>query len=280
MHIGSAGSNFIKWDKISHKSVLISLDGNLKDQKINEKFYKVINENVIISDINGKSNFYITEDPDCSSLLKPKKNLYKNWYASPRFKIKKKVLTKVVEINTFLKKKKIKNIDWFVIDIQGMDLKIIKKLNNKIKKNMAIVNIEPCFEPFYENEDSIIDVFSYMKKFFEFSDMSFGYNYKVGNTNLNFIEKKILFLTNEPSKIYSNIIFINKRKTYRIILMTLVYLIQNNKLLEARDLINNNLKDHKSLMRYKKMIEKDIFLKKIQFVLLAPLFYLKKYLKI
>ena len=62
-----------------------------------------------------------------------------------------------------------------------MDLRVIKKLKENIKKNISIIDIEPGFEPFYVNADNIIQVFDYMKKYYEFSDMNFGLNYKVAN---------------------------------------------------------------------------------------------------
>ena len=68
MHIGSAGSNFKSWLNIPNKSILVSLDGSDKNKKFNNKFKKIINEKVIISNRDGYSNFYITGDPRCSSL--------------------------------------------------------------------------------------------------------------------------------------------------------------------------------------------------------------------
>ena len=75
MHIGSAGSNFKSWLNIPNKSILVSLDGSDKNKKFNNKFKKIINEKVIISNRDGYSNFYITGDPRCSSLLKPNKKV-------------------------------------------------------------------------------------------------------------------------------------------------------------------------------------------------------------
>ena len=49
MHIGSAGSSFAKWNKISRNSILVSVDGNDSSLKTKNKFLKVINENVFIS---------------------------------------------------------------------------------------------------------------------------------------------------------------------------------------------------------------------------------------
>ena len=42
---------------------------------------------------NGKSIFYETGDPDCSSLLEPNEIYFKNWYFSHRFNVKKKKIS-------------------------------------------------------------------------------------------------------------------------------------------------------------------------------------------
>ena len=276
MHIGSAGSNFYNWNKISKNSILVSIDGNLKKGKVTKNYVKIINRNVIVSDKNSKSKFYITKDTDCSSLLEPNESTYKNWYAAHRFRVKKVILTDVIEINKFLKKNKINYIDWLVVDIQGMDLRVIKKLKENIKKNISIIDIEPGFEPFYVGADNIIQVFDYMNKYYEFSDMNFGLNYKVKSKNLKFLEKKLMFLTNQASKIYTNINFVNKYNDKRKILLKLIYLISNNKIFEARELIDKNVKYKKSLCKIYSEINKYLFLQKIKLLFFFPFYYLKK----
>ncbi len=279
MHIGSAGSNFTKWNKISSNSVLVSIDGNDSSLKIKNKFLRVINENVLISNKNSISKFYVTKDPDCSSLLEPNIKVYENWYGAHRFRVKKKIKVKTKEINNFLSEKKIKYIDWFVIDVQGMDLRIMKKLKNTIKRNISIVDIEPGFDFFYKKADTLSEVFEYMSKFYKFSDMTFGYNHIVRSENLTLFEKKILFHTNTPSKIYSNINFINKVKNRRTILIELIFLIEKKKLFEARDLIQKNIKKDKSFLEIKRSIDNLLLFYKIKFIFLLPFYYIKKIIK-
>ena len=114
-----------------------------------------------------------------------------------------------------------------------MDLKILKSIKETTLKTINIIDIEPGFELFYKDADKIENIFSFMRKFFDFADIKFGYNYKVKSKRLNYIEKKILFLQNEPSKIYANINFLNKSKKKRSLLLKIIYLIQNNKIFEA-----------------------------------------------
>jgi len=279
MHIGSAGSNFNKWNKISKNSILISVDGNKSSMQTKKKFLKVIDENVIISNKSGRAKFFVTKDPDCSSLLEPNEKVYENWYLAHRFKIQKKINVNVIEINNFLKSKKIKYIDWLVIDIQGIDLKVIKKLKYDIKKEISILDIEPGFDFFYKKADTISEVFDYMQKFYIFSDMTFGYNFMVKNKNLKFLEKKLLFHTNKPSKIYSNINFVNKINNKRTLLLKLIYLLGENKIFEARDLVNDNINKDKFLLELRQSVNNLLIFYKLKFILLLPFYYIKKFFK-
>ena len=280
MHLGSAGSNFKVWSDVSHNSILVSIDGN-KSSLVNKKiFKKYIFDRSIISYKNGKSIFYETGDPDCSSLLEPDETYFKNWYFSHRFKVKKKRLVKTISINDFLKKRKIRYIDWFIIDVQGLDLKIIKSLKSKIRNNISIIDIEPGFFSFYKKADKISDVFKYLSKTFEFDDMKFGYNFKVNSKNISNYEKKILFNLNNPTKVYSNVVFLNKSLDLRFVLLKVFYLVKNDKLFEAREILKKCYKKDKYLDKIYNEIDSKIKYKKIKFLLYTPIILLKKLFKI
>ncbi len=279
MHIGSAGTRFRNWINISKNAILVSIDGNDSASTDKSMFKKIINDNSIISDKNGKATFYITKDPHCSSLLKPNKKILQDWYFAHRFKVIKKKISKVITINNLLKKYNLKYIDWLVVDVQGMDLKIIKNIKINIKNNISIIDIEPGFLDFYQKADKISDVFAYLSKKFEFSDMKFGNSYKIVSKNLSKFEKKILFLMNNKSKVYSNIIFSNKKNDLRNILLKILYLIESNKIFEARELLDKIKKKDKYLKELYDGINQELESKKIKFFLYSPFFLLKKYLK-
>lgn len=278
MHVGATGSNFNNWKNIAENSIIVILDGKNDKEDVTYGFKKIIKENAFISDKNGLAKFYLTKDPGCSSLLKPDYKIHSNWYGSHRFKIKDKIIVKTISLSNFLLRHNIKYIDWFIIDIQGMDLLVFKSLSKKIKRKTSIVNIESGFEKFYEKEEPLPNIINYMNKMFDLSDIKFGYNYKVKSNILSKLEKKLLFLTNKPSKMYANLIFTNKSTDKRSILIKTIYLISSNRLLEAKDLINQNLNKYKSLITIKNDIETLLMIKKIFFLITFPYFYIKKYL--
>ena len=280
LHIGSAGSSFKLWNSISHNSILVSIDGN-NSLNIYKKFKKVINNETIISDKNGSGKFYITNDPHCSSILEPDKLIHENWYGSHRFKINKIINKKMYTLNSFLKNEKLDYIDWLVTDIQGKDLDVIKSLKKNIRNNISIVDIETGFFPFYKKGDTITEVFNFMSKSYEFKDMEFGINFKTSNKNMSKFDKRILFTLDNPSKIYSNINFLNKKENKeRINLLKLIYLIENNKIFEAKHYLNKISYNSSFYKQLNKKIELLILIRKVKYILLSPLILTKKILNI
>ena len=279
VHIGSEGSNLDYWKKISKNSILISIDGHLNKKKNKNSFIKVIDIKNIISDKNGYSFFYQTKDSHCSSLLMPNDEEVNKWYGGHRFKVVKKEKVKTVTVNDLLKRIGINYIDWLTIDAQGMDLKIFKSINPKIKKEISVIDIEPGFFPFYRNEEKVSEVFRYMDIFFEFSDIKFGENYKVESKQLTSFDKKILFKYDKPTKIYSNITYVNKfSKNLRVILIKIIYLMFNNKLFEIKNMIYKH-KKNSFLKVIEKKINYKIFLNKIYYIFALPMTITKKIIK-
>ena len=275
MHLGSAGSNFKIWNSIASNSILVSVDANQSPLNFKNKFKKTINDQIIISNKNKMSKFYLTHDPNCSSLLEPYKLVHEKWYGSHRLKIKE-IKKKVYSLNNFLKLKKIKYIEWCVTDVQGKELDIIKSLKKNIKNNISLIDIEVGFFSFYKKADKISEVFSYMEKSHDFENMEFGLNYKLSSKLISKFEKKLLFRFSNPSKIYSNIIFINKKLNIeRINLLKIIYLIKNNKIFEAKQLIidvSRNTRFYKDILKEVEFYK----IQKLKFLILSPFLIIKK----
>jgi hypothetical protein len=244
----------------------------------NKTFLKVNYVQKIIDGKNGVKTFYTTKDSHCSSLLEPKKTEYSKWYGAHRFKVVKKEKHKVSSLNSILKALNINYIDWLVIDAQGVDLNIFSNIDKKIQSKISILDLEPGFFEFYKKADSISEVFEYTKKNFEFEDITFGYNYRVNSKNLSKLDKKILYRFNKPSKIYSNITFVNKNNNNeRILLLKIIYLITKKKFFEAKNILLSykNISFSKEIV---KIINFRILLHKIIYCLLIPTYLFKKIL--
>tara|TARA_Y100000768_G_C23970251_1_gene680129 strand:- start:1130 stop:2050 length:921 start_codon:yes stop_codon:yes gene_type:complete len=275
LHIGAKGSDFKEWKNIAKVSILLAVDANKQKIK-NYNFLKVMNFDKIISNKRGNYDFNITKSEDCSSLLEPNYKTHSKWIISERFKIKKKMKVKTITVNDLLKETGINYIDWIVLDTQGMDLKILKSLNRNTINNLSIANIEPSFFEFYKNETSFVDVFKFMEKRFQVGEITFGKSFNVSKKTFSKLDEIILKKFNKSSKIYSNIIFLNKNlANERKILIRAIYLILNKKYYEAREILSpSNIKDKIKIIN---LINKKIFLHKIIFCLLLPYYLIRKF---
>tara|TARA_B100000989_G_scaffold299038_1_gene292339 strand:- start:8747 stop:9679 length:933 start_codon:yes stop_codon:yes gene_type:complete len=276
LHVGSNGSEFVNWNKISKSSILVAVDPEKQSFNLGN-FKKIIKVSNIISDRKGLTKFNVTKNTDCSSLLIPNSKVYSSWLIANRFRIKKRLKVKTVTINGLLKKNDLNYIDWLVLDTQGMDLRILKSISKKIFKNISIVDVEPSYFEFYKNEGTLVDIINFLNKQFDFKDISFGKNFKVRNEQLTYFDKLILKKFNKPSKIYSNLIYINKRQNEeRKVMMKLIYLILNQQFYEAKSILDKNSKISNRKVVIKNLNKKIIYYKFI-FILLLPYFMIKKF---
>jgi len=281
MHLGAVGSDFLIWKDLREQSTLVTVDGHVNKVKNYNNYKKIINKECLISNKNGYSTFYITKDPDCSSLLEPNSSKLKKWYGNHRFKVKKKIKVKVLSINKFLKENKIDYIDWLVMDLQGIELELVKSLDPKIRNGISIIELEPGFAENYKGADKMGDVFNFMSKQFEFADIKFGYSYKIENEQLNLLDKKTLFRLTKPNKFYANIVFNNiNKKSLRINFMKLIYLILNNSVFEARNFLFNHLKNNKLFKIINKKLNQKILFLKLIYLCFLPFFLLQKIFKL
>lgn len=100
-----------------------------------------------VADREGSMNFYLagardTEQPThhiegesnwgCSSLLPFSETVHEAWPNRPDFESFGAITVDVIRLDNFVKKHRIEQIDYLHIDAQGMDLRVIKSLGEKI----------------------------------------------------------------------------------------------------------------------------------------------------
>lgn len=281
MHIGSAGPEFHDWQSIAKFSTKISIDGADDNLKKKKNYKKNIKINNIISNKKHKTSFYITKDTHCSSLLRPNTNELKKWYFEHRFKVDKVLKVKTITINQLLKNLKIDYIDWLVLDVQGMDLKILKNLDPKIRKKITFIDVEPGLGNFYENETKLHEMLEFMDKEYEIEDITFGSNYRISNRDLNSFEKKSLFLNEKRRKIYANISFMKKKinNSIREKLIYIVFLIVKKRFFEVSQLKSLKKPKENVFFEIKKYLNFKLFIFKLKYILLLPYIILVKIIK-
>lgn len=165
--IGASGAIHKYWKDIAKWSVCIAFDADDRDfnvtQEKNGKYRNLYVYNRLVSETkNDSADFYLTETPHCSSLLKPDNQNLEPWAFAPKFVIKKVVKLKSVDLPSVLKELNINQIDWFKSDSQGIDLRLFKTLDEKLRNKIILAEFEPGILDAYEGEDKMHHVLAFM----------------------------------------------------------------------------------------------------------------------
>jgi len=164
--IGASEVLHQQWKKIAKYSWCIAFDADERDfQFIEDKksdFKKLFIYNCIVSDSNSdETDFYLTESPYCSSLLKPDEKKLKSYLHSPLFKIKDTVKLKSKTLTSVLSELNISRIDWFKSDSQGIDLRLFKSIDETIQEKVIVAELEPGIINAYLGEDKLFQILEY-----------------------------------------------------------------------------------------------------------------------
>jgi len=167
--IGASGQIHHRWKKLAKYSICIAFDADNRDLEYSRKESKDYKELYVINSIvdekeSDNVDFYLTEHPHCSSTLYPEIEKLKSWSYFPKFRVVDKIKTKATTINKTLEKLQLNYIDWIKSDAQGLDLRIFKSIEEKLRNRILIAEFEPGIMSAYVNEDKMYSVLEYMDK--------------------------------------------------------------------------------------------------------------------
>jgi hypothetical protein len=161
--IGASEQIHQKWKKIAQYSICIAFDADDRDFKFVEKeqsnFKKLFNYNCVASDQNkSKTDFYLTKSPYCSSVLEPDLENLKPYIHSNLFEVEKKIEINSIHIQKAINDAKLDYIDWFKTDSQGIDLRLFKAIDERLRKKTIVAEFEPGIMDAYIGEDKLYSV--------------------------------------------------------------------------------------------------------------------------
>lgn len=142
-----------------------------------------------VSNMNGKSPFYICSLDSCSSLM--------NWGNGPKLGKMTKIEVECLRMDNFIKDNQIENIEFVSIDTQGNDLNVLCGFGEKIE----IVEKGTCESlskdtnwKLYENQPHFLDFVKFFKKNnFSISwDWNWGGAIQFNEINIKFEKSKKL----------------------------------------------------------------------------------------
>ena len=161
--IGASEQIHKKWKLIAKYSICLAFDADERDfqfiEKEQNKFKKLFVYNCIASDKDqSKANFFLTSSPYCSSVLEPDPVRLKPFLFSHLFEVQKKVELNSIHIQKALDNAKLDYVDWFKSDSQGIDLRLFKSLDERIKNRVLVAEFEPGIIDAYIGEDKLYSV--------------------------------------------------------------------------------------------------------------------------
>lgn len=139
------------------------MNQNLKERNIRHQEKHIP---IALSNIQGKSQLYVTKEKMCSSLYEPNGNYASRFRSSlPEFL----TLDYISEIETttldsFCASELIDTIDFLQVDVQGAELNIFQGAQQIIKNSTLAIQTEVEFAPIYKNQPVFADVDSHLRQ--------------------------------------------------------------------------------------------------------------------
>lgn len=165
--IGASGQLHTRWKAFAKYSVCVAFDADDRDfgyvESESGHFRKLYTFNHIVTDSDTETaDFYLTESPHCSSLLRPRPDLVQEYAFAPLFKPTKVVQLKTRSLRSTLDNLGIKQVDWFKTDSQGTDLRLFRNLGDERSKRVITAEFEPGIASVYDGEDKLFSVLKFM----------------------------------------------------------------------------------------------------------------------
>lgn len=175
--IGASGQLHGRWRAFAKYAVCIAFDADERDfgyvESESGHFRKLYTFNHIVTNGDTESanpsranpdraNFYLTQSPHCSSLLRPRPDWIAEYAFAPKFEPTQVVQLKTRSLRSTLDSLNIRQVDWFKTDSQGTDLRLFRDLGDDRARRVLAAEFEPGIAAIYEGEDKLYQVLQYM----------------------------------------------------------------------------------------------------------------------
>jgi len=155
--VGSSLASPEIWNPIADQSTFVGFDPDDRDsgEEISSQFLQArflpfaVTSNPEIAEI----EFFLTESPYCSSTLRPDQAALTDYLFAESFAVKDQEKVPARTLGDALQAISIDRVDWLKLDTQGTDLRIYLSLEEKIRRNVLCVDIEPGLISAYHGED-------------------------------------------------------------------------------------------------------------------------------
>ncbi len=165
--LGSSDAKVNKFLKSYQEEITyIDIDAISNDENKSLKYYKKISINKGLHDVKGIHEFYERDYIGTSSFLIEDKEIIKSYGIEHLFNLKNKHSFDSITLSEVLSENKIEYIDFLKLDLEGLDYRILKSIENKLE-NVSVIMTEVRFQPLFVGESYFFEIsqFLYSKGF-------------------------------------------------------------------------------------------------------------------
>lgn len=128
---------------------------------------------VALSEKGGPRVLNLTRHRGASTLLSPLPEVGKNYSRSRYTDVEKKVAIETVPLGEFALEEKLENTCFLKIDVEGLELEILKSADNLLSENLLVIRTEVAFLPIREDQPLYCDIDRFLRPY-GFVPMGFG----------------------------------------------------------------------------------------------------------
>lgn len=113
----------------------------------------------------GESTLYVTKGVHCSSLYTPNEFYIKRFHGMQHgFKLDYTMKVQTTSLDTFCQEKRIEEIDFLQVDVQGSDFNVLQGASEMLKRSVLGIEVEVEFSHLYVNQPLFSDIDVYLRK--------------------------------------------------------------------------------------------------------------------
>ncbi|MBU1012535.1 MAG: FkbM family methyltransferase [Bacteroidetes bacterium] len=116
---------------------------------------------IAISDIEGESSLYLTNEPGCSSILCPNNEFLSKFYLSERWEVEKQIKIQTIPLKKILVTNNILP-DIVKIDVQGLAFQVLIGMGNEFISDSLFFEIEVEYNEMYKGEHFFPEIYNLM----------------------------------------------------------------------------------------------------------------------
>jgi FkbM family methyltransferase len=176
--VGASSGVNPAWRALAKYSICIAFDADdrgMGQTRRDSNLYKQLHvyNRILTSGEETTSDFYLTHDAPCSSMLLPDTEGLSAWEFADRFVVVEKQTVPTTNLQAVLTQLNLDRVDWFKSDSQGIDLRLFLSLGDALVQRVLMAEFEPGVIDAYQGDDKLWTLMSCMHdRGFWMSDMS------------------------------------------------------------------------------------------------------------